>query len=85
MKSYEFLCGGDHGAWETYVTVELSEAEELLLKEFASDDKNDKLDWFEPMDKIYFKVVEELSKQCDDELDMDSLVIWVPSELRPDI
>ena len=82
MKSYEFLCGGDHGAWECYVTVELTEEEEKLLREFGSKNQNDRLYWFAPMDKIYFKVVEELAKQCEDDLDMDSLVIWVPTEMR---
>ena len=85
MKSYEFLCGGDHGAWETYVTVDLTEEEEDLLRKFGSKEQNERLDWFEPMDKIYFKVIDQLSKQCEDDLDMDSVVIWVPSEMRPGI
>ena len=82
MKSYEFLCGGDGGAWETEVTVNLTEEEESILKKFSSNPLNEHLDWFPPEDKVYFKVVEELAKQCDDDLNMDSLVIWVPFELR---
>lgn len=82
MKKYEFLCGGDHGAWETYVTVNLTEDEESLLKEYASDDRNEMLYWEEPMDKIYEKVLKELEKQCDDELDANSLVVWVPFGLK---
>lgn len=79
---HEFLCGGDHGAWECYVTVELTNEEEALLKEFASDERNEHLDWFPPMSGVYTKVLKELEEQCTDDLDMDSLVIWVPSEFR---
>ena len=85
MSKHEFLCGGDYGAWECYVTVELTEEEETILREFASDDRNEHLDRFEPKGKIWKKVVKELKKQCEEELNMASLVIWIPSELRPDI
>ena len=85
MKAYEFLCGGDHGAWESYVTVELTDEEETLLKKFAADDRNEHLDWFPPMDSIYTKVVKELEEQCTDDLNMDSFVIWIPSEFKKGI
>ena len=85
MKSYEFLCGGDHGAWECYVDVWLTEEEEALLREFASKDQNDRLDRFKPMDKIFAKVVKALREESDGRIDKNSLVIWVPSEFRKEI
>lgn len=82
---HEFLCGGDHGAWECEVTVDLAESEEELIRQFASNELNERLDWFPPMDKIYSKVVSCLQELCEDELDMDTLVIFVPYEFRKDI
>lgn len=82
MSSHEFLCGGDYGSWECLVDVRLNDEEETILKEFAKDDRNEHLDWFPPMDKIYKKVLKELEEQCDDELNTSSIVIWVPSEFK---
>ncbi len=85
MKSYEFLCGGDRGAWECYVDVELTEEDESILKDFAKDYRNEHVSQFEPTDKIYSKVVDELSKQCEYELNMNSLVIWVPNGFKDEL
>jgi len=84
MKAYEFRCGGDHGAWECLVDVKLTDEEETILKEFAKDEKNEFIDWFPPMDKIWTKVMSELEKQCTDDFDADSVVIWIPTGLRAD-
>ena len=85
MKSYEFLCGGDRGAWETEVTVDLTEEDEAVLTKFGADDRNEHLYWTEETDKVYSKVIDALVDQCDENLDVDSVVIWVPSEFRKDI
>lgn len=78
---HEFLCGGDYGAWECEVTVELTEKEENLLQEKHEEH----LYWFPPLDGIYNKVIAELEQQCTEEINLNSLVIWVPSEFRKDI
>lgn len=80
MKEYDFLCGGDGGAWECTVTVKLSDEEAALLKEEA--EKDFFLSAFPPTENIWCKVSEALAEQCDDDLDMNSVVIWIPTELR---
>ena len=82
MKKYEFLCGGDFGAWECLVDVWLTDEDITLLKKFGENELNEHLDWFPPMDKIYAKVLKALEEQCDDELNNNSLVIWIPSEFK---
>ena len=83
MKKYDFLCGGDHGAWECIVTVELTDEEASILKEEAKKDFC--LSCFPPTEDIWCKVSEALEQECDDDLDMNSVVIWIPTELRDDL
>lgn len=81
MKKYEFHCGGDHGAWECYVTVPLTEEEESILKAYSESTDDEFLYWDKPLDKVYSKVLKALDEQCDD-LDAESVVIWVPTGMR---
>ena len=76
MRTFDFQCGGGRGAWECIVSVPLSETEISVLKEYAKD--NEHLELFPPTDKIYLKVIGELEKQCDEDADLDNVVIWVP-------
>lgn len=82
METYEFHCGGDRGAWECIVDVQLTDDETELLKEFAQNADDEFLYWEPPMDKIYSKVLLELEKQCDDNFDADTVVIRFPYGLK---
>jgi hypothetical protein len=82
MKEYEFLCGGDYGAWETTVTVELSEEDANRLREYGKTDEF--LILCAGVDDIYRKVYKALKQQCDDTFDPDTVMIWVPFSLMPD-
>ena len=82
MKTYEFLCGGDHGAWECLVSVDLNSEEESRLIEYAQD--HEFLEWQSPIDDIYRKVSEALDEQLDDDSDPGPIMVWVPFGLRKD-
>ena len=83
MKEYEFLCGGDHGAWECLVTVKLTEEESSRLIAWAQN--HEFLDYDRPVKDIYLKALAALDEQCDDEdLDANTIVIRVPTGLRTD-
>ena len=81
MKDHEFLCGGDYGAWETEVTVGLTEEEENILHDQLVKGELH-IYRFPPTDKIFTKIYRNLKKQCDGTIDKSSIVIWIPSELR---
>ena len=83
MKKYEFLCGGDHGAWECLVTVSLTNEEAAIVKEQSKND--DQLTVFPPTTDIFLKVIRALEQDSLDEIDMDSVIVWIPHELRSDI
>ena len=62
METFEFLCGGDHGAWECLVDVELSEEEIQFVREYSR--KNAYLDCEFPVEDIYQEVYSGLVDQC---------------------
>lgn len=82
MKKYTFLCGGDRGAWESEVTIELSEEEEEILKLYAENDRNEFIDRFHPTESIWSKIVHSLEEQCDDDFDSSMLVVRIPNGLK---
>lgn len=82
MKTYEFHCGGDRGAWECIVDVALTPEDESLIKEYANNATDEFLSQFPPTDKIYNKVMEELKKQCDDNFNASTVVIRYPYGLK---
>ena len=64
MQKYEFLCGGDHGAWECLVDVELTDDEICRLSKYGKD--HEFLDWEDPVEDICQKVFNALESQCRD-------------------
>ena len=77
---YEFVCGGDHGAWECLVDVELTDEEEHILKDHAQE--NDFVSVFPPTEKIWGKVMLALEEQCDEDADLSDAMIRVPVGMR---
>lgn len=82
LKKYEFHCGGDRGAWECDVTVSLTDEEEACLKEYAKDERNEFLGWYPPVDKIWSKAMKALEDQCDEDAELNDVVIWIPFKFR---
>ncbi len=82
MKSYEFLCGGDNGAWECLVDVWLNEEESNRLIEYAQT--NEFLEKADPVKDIYRKVYSELRNQCSNRITQKTTLIRVPTGLRKD-
>ncbi len=64
MQKYDFLCGGDRGAWECLVDVELSDEEKSQLSSYGQN--HEFLDWEDPVKDIYQKVFDALDEQCRD-------------------
>ena len=62
METYEFECGGDRGAWDSLVDVELSDDEVLRLKSYAQD--HEYLDEEPPVEDLYQKVYDALLDLC---------------------
>lgn len=62
MSSFEFICGGDHGAWECCVDVELTDAEASCVKEYSKS--NDNLFNDGTVASVYNKVYKALIDQC---------------------
>ena len=84
MKTYEFLCGGDGGAWECLVDVELTDDEVARLTEYA--ERNDTMFPDDSIMDIYQKVSDALDQQCDDSIDnMYDIEIRIPYEFREDL
>lgn len=83
MKSFEFNCGGDRGAWETLVDVSLTDEEAFILKQFAKE--NDILDRCALTESIWSKVMDALKDQCDEDADLSTTVIWVPFGIKDDV
>lgn len=81
MKAYTFHCGCDRGACECYVSVQLTEEEEAILKEYVKNDMIEFVSHFAPTDRIFTKVALALEDQCED-ICGDSLVIWIPTGMR---
>ena len=79
MKIYEFDCSGDHGSWECTVDVELTEEEEKNMIEFVSAHHPRRLNENDLPD-IYSKVIDGLQDQCDEDLDLCSVIIHYPSD-----
>ena len=100
MRKYDFLCGGDHGAWECLVDIELSDEEIGRLSIYGRE--HEFLDWEDPVKDIYQKVFDALDEQCrdnqyllddndnekddeaDDEIYLQDAVIRIPYELKSD-
>jgi len=81
MKTFEFLCGGDYGAWESTVSVKLNDDQEKRMKAFAAE--NEFLDWSDSVIDIYRLVLKALDEQCDD-FDPETTIIRMPVGLRDD-
>ena len=82
MRSFEFLCGGDCGAWECLVDVCLNEEEANRMIEYAQT--NEILEKADPVKDIYRKVYSELRKQCSGRITQKTTLIRVPTGLRKD-
>lgn len=82
MKSFEFLCGGDYGAWECLVDVWLNSEEADRLIEYAQT--NEFLEKTDPVKDIYRKVYSELRSQCTGRITQKTTLIRVPTGLRKD-
>ena len=82
MKSYEFLCGGDRGAWECLVDVWLNDEEAIRLTDYAQT--NEFLEKVDPVKDIYRKVYSELKNQCSGRITQKTVLIRVPTGMRKD-
>ena len=82
MKSFEFLCGGDFGAWECLVDVWLTDEEAGRLIEYAQI--NEFLEKVDPVKDVYSKVYAELKEQCTGHITQKTVLIRVPTGLRKD-
>ena len=80
MKTYEFQCGGDHGAWECMVDIQLDEIDSDILEEYSQS--HEFLDYEDPVKNIYSKVYRALEAQCDDDADLNNIMIWVPFGIK---
>ena len=76
---YSFTCGGEN--WESIVDVNLTDEEANLVRSTEMET----LSSFEPTDGIFHKVQDKLALQCDDDADLDNIVVWIPAELRGDL
>lgn len=62
MSNFEFICGGDHGAWECCVDVDLTDAEVSHVKAYSKINGNLYND--EAVTSVYDKVYKALIDQC---------------------
>lgn len=62
MKTYEFICGGDHGAWECIVSAELTDEESQNVIEYSKTETN--LFDDPKVHTVYEKIYASLIEQC---------------------
>lgn len=79
MKTFEFQCGGDFGSWECMVTVQLTDEQAARLKDYAQD--HEFLDSSD-MEDIYENVMHSLELQCDEDAELNNVMVWVPFGLK---
>lgn len=76
MKSFDFECGGDYGNWECLVSVDLTDEQAEVLKEYAQN--HEFLDKEPPVKDIYRQVFSALKDDCDEDANLSRVVIRVP-------